>query len=399
MKTFGIVCEWNPFHNGHARLLLEARKRGAECIVCVMSGSAVQRGELAVADPYTRAEIAVRCGADLVLTLPYPWSSASAEGFADAAISILSDYVDTVLFGSECGDITRLRNAAACAEGEEFQSALAARMIAGEGAAAAYFGELAARGFSPLSSNDMLGIEYIRAAKRQALNLAFDTVKREGASYREPSLGGETCPSATALRPLLLKMNPQILETLSQYMPSVAVERLQEDANRGMLTDFRLLERAILAFFRLHEPSDFDGIAELGGGLAERICACARDSATYDGMMEALKTKRYTDGRLRRGMLFAMTGVKSALITERPAYTTLLAMNEQGRALLAKTRKTRQTLLVTKPADAPRDTAQFCASEKLEALVTLARATPTSMGTNLKKGAYCEKNPYNKSRS
>ena len=100
MKTTGIVCEFNPFHNGHARLLAEAKRRGAEAVVCVMSGNAVQRGELAIVDPYTRAEIALRCGADLVLELPYPWSASSAEGFAKAAVHVLADYADAILFGN-----------------------------------------------------------------------------------------------------------------------------------------------------------------------------------------------------------------------------------------------------------------------------------------------------------
>ena len=112
MKNIGIVCEFNPLHNGHERLLRYARELGAQRVVCVMSGNATQRGELAVLDKYTRAKAAIASGADLVIELPYPWSSASAEYFARAAIAVLSGFCDTLLFGSECGDIELLKNAA-----------------------------------------------------------------------------------------------------------------------------------------------------------------------------------------------------------------------------------------------------------------------------------------------
>ena len=385
MRTTGIVCEFNPFHNGHARLFSEARARGAERIVCCCSGNAVQRGELAVADSYTRAEIAVRCGADLVLSLPYPWSSASAEGFADAAVAVLSDYVDTILFGSECGDIERLTGAAACAEQEDFQKAILERDEAGEGAAAAYFAELADRGFGTFSSNDLLGIEYIRAARRQGLSIAFDTVMREGAAYRQLTLSEEEYPSASALRPYLLANE---LSRLSPHMPKDALDVLQRAAEKGELTDPARIEQAMHAFFCLHDPDDFVGVAEAGGGLSERICSVAKENTSFEKMFSALRTKRYTDGRLRRAMLFCMTGVKASLLRQLPSYTTLLGTNEKGRELLSSTRKTRKILLVTKQADAPRATEQFRVGQKLDTLFAMAQTNPTTRGELLKRSAY-----------
>ena len=387
MKTTGIVCEFNPFHNGHAHLFAEARAKGAERIVCVMSGHAVQRGELAVTDAYTRAEIAVRCGADLVLSLPYPWSSASAEGFADAAVAILSDYVDTVLFGSECGDIDRLTRAAECTEQEDFRACLLARDQAGEGAAAAYFSELSDRGFGTFSSNDLLGIEYIRAAKRQGLSLTFDTVRREGAAYRDLTLSEEEYPSAGALRPYLLG---EELSLLNQHMPTEALQVLQRASAQGQITDPSRIEHAILTFFSLHNSDDFLGIAEAGGGIAERICAVAKASATFSQMFSALRTKRYTDGRLRRAMLFCMTGVSASLLRKAPSYTTLLGANATGKELLSLTRKTRKIPLVTKQADAPKSSEQFRVGQKLDTLFGLSQKTPLPAAELLKKSAYLE---------
>ena len=112
MSVFGIVSEFNPFHLGHEYLIRSARDMGADSVVCVMSGNATQRGELAITDKYTRAEAALCGGADLVLELPFPWSSASAESFALAGISVLNSFCDTVIFGSECGDIELLKKIA-----------------------------------------------------------------------------------------------------------------------------------------------------------------------------------------------------------------------------------------------------------------------------------------------
>lgn len=386
MKDFGVICECNPFHNGHARLFAEARAMGAERIVCVMSGNAVQRGELAIADRYLRAEILIRCGADLVLELPYPWSAGSAEYFSSAAVSILSDYVEHIVFGSECGDIAHLEGAAEVAGTQEFRQKLADRLTRGEGAAYAYFEELAARGFPKLSSNDLLGIEYIRAARRFALPMHFSTVRREGAAYREESLREGENPSATALRAYLSSGETS---ALASYMPSVAAERLTKAAEDGALTDTALVDAAVLLHFRLSKPSDFDGVAELYGGLAERLCAAARESHTAKEWFEQIRTKRYTDAKLRRAILFGLTDVRQDLLAQTPAYTTLLAVSDRGRALLASKRRGKKIPLVTKPADAPIGD-QREVGEHLESLFGLARAARTTPAESQKKGAFVE---------
>ncbi len=115
MKTYGIICEYNPFHNGHLRHIEETRKHGATHIVAVMSGNFVQRGDVAVIDKFARAKSAVRNGADLVIEMPVVYSLSSAESFARAGMALLAGLgcVDGISFGSECGDAEILRNAAA----------------------------------------------------------------------------------------------------------------------------------------------------------------------------------------------------------------------------------------------------------------------------------------------
>ena len=388
MSDFGIICEFNPIHNGHVRLIQKARELGAERVVCIMSGNAVQRGELSIADKYFRAEQAIKCGADLVLELPYPYASASAEYFARAGVSILSDFVDNIIFGSECGDISLLTNAAECATDDGFRAAVSTRIENGEGAGNAYFGELESRGFCNLSSNDILGVEYIRAAKELYADLNFFTIKRDGSMYLDTELKQNENPSASAIRRLFEDSDPD-LSLLSEYMPQSAASALIEAKKRGELTDMRELDTAMLSFFRLHSGAEFEDIAEAGGGLANRICSLARESESSFEMFEKLKTKRYTDARLRRAILFSMTGVTHSLLDEKPSYTVLLAANASGRALLSGKRKLDGITVVTKPADAP-ECAQTQASARLDAIFTLARKQKLEAGAMLKKRAYVE---------
>ena len=115
MNAVGIICEYNPFHLGHARMLKGLRRQYDAPLVCAMSGNFVQRGDAAVAHKHARGEMAVRCGADLVLELPTPWAMASAERFAAGGVALLAStgVVSHLAFGSECGDLTALQAAEA----------------------------------------------------------------------------------------------------------------------------------------------------------------------------------------------------------------------------------------------------------------------------------------------
>ena len=177
MSVYGIVSEFNPFHKGHEYIIQKAKEMGAEAVVCVMSGNSTQRGEIAVADKYLRAESALRGGADLVLELPYPWCSGSAESFAVAAISILSDVCDTVIFGSECGDIDALSSCAYAASSADFKAEYSDMLLKGSQSAAAYTSLMKEKVGCELelSSNDLLGIEYIKAALAIEKKIKFVT--------------------------------------------------------------------------------------------------------------------------------------------------------------------------------------------------------------------------------
>ena len=189
MNIVGIIAEYNPFHLGHARQIAETRRALGDCaVVCAMSGHWVQRGECALTDKWTRAGMALRGGADLVLELPTPWATSSAESFARGGVGILAaaGVVDPLSFGSEGGDTAPLYRAAACLDSEEYRTALRRFLDKGLPFAAcrqAAVEELLGREAALCLSrpNDNLAVEYLRALPERMGALA---VRRVGAEPR-----------------------------------------------------------------------------------------------------------------------------------------------------------------------------------------------------------------------
>ncbi len=367
MSTFGIVCEFNPFHRGHQFLLDKARTLGADRIVCVMSGNTLQRGEFSVADAYIRAEAAVRCGADLVLELPFPWCSGSAEQFARGAISILKDVCDTVIFGSECGDLAKLQRASEIAASKEFREEYRAKLSDGAPAAEAYFSLLSKYGVAELHSNDLLGVEYLRAAREMGAELSFLTVHREGADYRQAELSHEAYPSALAIRCLWREGR---FDEADAYLPKASAEIFRRERASWISQD--ALDRVVISYFRMHDASDFSEVVGAEGGVVNRICEAARSSRSMDELLEKIRTKRYTDARLRRQILFCLAGVNSDALSSLPLYTMLLAASEQGRAILSEQRKGDGIRVITRLGHAPKDAPQFTFGERISSIIALS---------------------------
>lgn len=400
MRASGVICEFNPFHQGHAYLLSRMRESvgGDGCVVCLMSGRFVQRGEPAIADPYLRAGMALAGGADLVLELPFPWSTGSAEHFAGAGIGILSRLgVDEVAFGSESGDADRLLDAAEAVEQPDFRDAYITLCRRGRGTAAAYAEALRQvcphtlpEGFP--ASNDLLGIAYLSALRRVRTNRGTAPtpyiVPRVGAGYREDTLTEGIYPSATALRLLIREAScdPIALEAILEgTMPPASLTALLEAVKRGdvPLEGDRLLP-FYHALYRLKQPADMENCAEWDGGLAGHICRHARKEATAEGFFTSLRTKQYTDARIRRALLFGAVGVTDADLRVSPRYTTLLAANGRGCAYLKERLRVNRDpedgfSVVTKPADAPAGR-QRELSELADALFTLCFPTPVPAG-------------------
>lgn len=417
----GVVCEFNPFHNGHVRLLAAMRAAVGEdgCVVCVMSGRFVQRGTSAVADPYLRAAAALCGGADLVVELPFPWSAGSAADFAAAGVDILDRMgVGTLAFGSECADASLLSDAARIAAEPDFTGDVASRAAAGAGAAAAWADALRARldreyGDSLIRSrtrwavalraqlgrpmpdgfpgpNDRLAVNYLASLRASGSPMRTLIVPRTGQEYRDDVLTDASAPSATALRVLLAEAadDPDTLrEMLDGTMPDGSLDVLMDAVGRG---DAPCREDALLPYlhglFRLGSADALSHIAGLSGGLAHRMVKAAQEAGTPGAFMQSLHSRLYTDARLRRGMLYAACGVLPEDLRARPAYTTLLGATSRGCAYLKALGKAGAGSIpvVTKPADAP-----ACRQTDLlrlsDALFSLCLPVPRGAGALMKR--------------
>lgn len=299
-----IICELNPPHEGH-RYIFKNAAVDSDALIAVMSGNFVQRGESAVYDKYKRAAEAVAMGADLVLELPFPFSSSSAEFFAASGVKIAEAAgADRLFFGSECGNLNSLKRA-----GDILGNASDNGFCGREATGAAVRRERLIRESFPdapmslLSApNDILGAQYCRFLKN-AEPVPVKRIKTQSASeIRSCMFDAESSQNiSSALNPDKLK------QLIFEY--------------------FRTMQRP---------PSS---CWECTGGVAERLLRAAQDAVDGDEMFKLAATKQYTNARLRRAALFALCRTERSLVGNSAAYTTVLAANERGREILAAMRK------------------------------------------------------------
>lgn len=347
MSVVGVVCEFNPFHKGHQYLLDTLRQKGADTVVCAMSGNFVQRGDVAIADKATRAEMAVRCGADLVLELPTPWAMSTAETFARGGVELLAAaHCDTIAFGSECGDIDALQAVTDVLCEDNIMSTIKHHLGSGvtyararQLAAAERLGDTAKLLEQP---NNTLAVEYLKAIRKLQVDIKCITVPRIGAGHDGEAVGD--IASATYLRELIKQG-----KTVENYLPSAAAEVLQKAAEQqNYPVDITLCERAILAKLRTMSEDDFAAYDPGGEGLYHRLYDAVRQATTLDELLRLAKTKRYPMARLRRMVLAAWLGLDG--VPEKVPYLRVLAANEQGRRHLRVLQDSGAPVL-TKPAD------------------------------------------------
>ena len=387
MPDIGIICEMNPIHNGHKYIIDRAKAMGADRIVCIMSGNTVQRGEFAIADKYLRAEALLKCGADIVIELPFPWCSGSAEHFANGSVEIARSFCDILLFGSECGNIEALAKAATASNSESFRAEFKERLTDGSQAARLYHDMINERCEVELSSNDLLGVEYIRAGINLNSNLIFKTVTRQGDAYNSQSISNSEFASATALR--CLWQNGDFDQTKA-LMPEEAFKVYKRAYDNGELTDYAKLDSFWLSFFRLHDSNYFEGITGSDGGLVNRICTMSRNANSYSELLDAAKTKRYTDGHIRRVMLYCLAGVTENDLKSLPVEALLLAANKKGRALLSEKRKSNVFNIVTKPADLDFSLRQNILTDRINSVFSLSQKGRTNADFYLKSKPFIE---------
>ena len=353
MRIAGIICEYNPFHRGHAWQIAALRARlGAEtAVVCAMSGSFVQRGDFAIERAHARAEAAVRGGADLVLELPLPWAIASAEGFAAGGVAVLAatGAVDTLVFGSECGDTQTLLTLARTLESELFSAQL--RPILQKGVSFAAAREEAARTLlgdaadALTRPNDILGVEYCKALVRQRAAITPLALPRRGVGHDAGA--ADDFASASHIRALLTRGESADIFFTSESATIYARECAAGCAPVTMAN----AERAILSRLRAMREEDFAPYDGGNEGLYHRFHSAVQRETTIDGILAAVKSKRYAYARLRRMLLAAFLDVRPTDVPARIPYLRVLACNARGREVLRRMKVCASAPILTKSAD------------------------------------------------
>ncbi len=343
MKSIGIICEYNPFHNGHRHQIAEAKKAsGADAVVCVMSGSFVQRGEVALFDKWTRAKCALENGADLVIELPVWYVLQSAEMFAYGGINLLSKsrLASAISFGTECDDTEHLIECGEILAGEDetLKEEIRALMAKGEGypfalrkAVSALYPHLANIIDNP---NSMLGASYISAMIKCGMPSGnIVPVKRIFAPHDSDVTDG-VYASSSHLRNLI--SNGEDISHLSPF---------DADSSRYYMKN---LEGFILGLIRTASPERLAGIPGIEDGFENRLIDASRKSSSLEELFERASSKRYTLSRVKRTILAATIGMEKGKECD---YVRVLGMTDAGASLIKSVKDTSELDIVTKTAD------------------------------------------------
>ena len=362
MKTVAVTAEFNPFHNGHRYLLTQIRKKyGKDCaVVAVMSGCYVQRGDVAIADPYFRAKTALLGGYDLILELPFPFSVSGAETFSRASVGLISSLgcVDAVAFGSECGDPNALRSCAKLLSDPKTADRIRLLRETEDGKKRGTpdllrkiiqtthpteFGT----GVGP---NDLLAIGYLRALGTLGSAIDVFAVKRVGGKYESSIIDDEKYVGATALRALL---NDQKFNEFDSYIPAECRPLWKEaiETHSAPASFSPRLSAAVLAALIATDPTSISNRIGVDGGLSSRILDAAKDAVSLDDLIARTSCRSYSDSEIRRAVLSLWLGFTSPGADDRPLYTRVFGFSDRGRELLATIKRTSSLPILTKTAD------------------------------------------------
>lgn len=324
MKIGGIICEYNPFHNGHEYQIKEMRSLGISHIVSVMSPNVVQRGELSIYDKWYRAKQAVLCGVDLVIELPCPYVLSSASSFALGGISLLKEIgCDALCFGIENdeADFFSLKQAM---EKSEYDSRVKELIKSGLSYPAAMDNALDHHSLTP---NNILGIEYLKSCKKLKFFPDIITIKRIG-THHDKNEPCDKYASASLIRELLYSG-----KDVDIFLP-YASETLQPKSEMSKISS------ALIYKFRTENAEYISSLPEISEGLENRILRSASVSTSYEEFISSIKSKRYPMAKIKRTLLCGILGCTKEFSHSPPPYIRILAMNSHGKEILAKSAKT-----------------------------------------------------------
>lgn len=316
--AIGIICEFNPFHNGHKYLIQKAKGHTNEPVIAVMSTSFTQRGEVAVTDKFSRAKSALLGGADLVIELPVAYAVSNAEVFAKSGVKLLSSFSDLscLAFGCETDDIGLLKKAVSAHRDTAVQALVAEKMQGGsyypkalETAVREIYGNDTADILS--TPNNVLAVEYLKALPQNIIPLP---IQRKSVSH-DSAVTANGFASASYIREQLKKGGD-----ISEFVP-------YEPCTLAFPEN---LENAMLYKLRSMSADDIRNLPDVTEGLENRIFSAVREYNSVNEILFAVKSKRYTLARLRRIIVSALLGITKEIQGITPCYARILGFTDEG---------------------------------------------------------------------
>ena len=341
-KLAGIIAEYDPFHNGHAWQLQQAKALGAQRVAVAMSCGLTQRGALPLLPESVRVQAALTCGADLVFALPAPYACSGAECFARAGVQLLAAAgCDALVFGAETPDAALLMEAARVLSGAEYRTALKARLAAGARSFAAAR-QAAVEAVCPGTGlaalldkpNNNLAVEYCKAILELGAALVPIPLPRQGAGHGQALTGsGGQFASASALRTLWQSGGA---DAAAPYVPAEVLPLYREAFAAGQFTDLAAAQRCQLALLRSRcaGTAPFAQVRGISEGLEHRLEAAVRSSTTHAELLDSLTTVRYPRARMRRLAMDAALDYSADVFPALPPYLHLLGAQKDALPLL-----------------------------------------------------------------
>ena len=350
-KVVGIIAEYNPFHNGHLYHLLQAKDLAqADYVVAVISGNFTQRGDTSIVDKWTKAYMAICGGCDLVLELPTVYSISSAENFASGAIKILDSLkiVDSIAFGAEASDLATLNNIANVLfqEPRGYTNILTHELQKGisfpsarENAILMYLNDIKRYANILNSPNNILAIEYLKALKTQKSNMNPIMVKRSKVYYNDDRIVDDFA-SATAIRKLIKRRE---YEDLRKVVPRSTYKILSRQIRDGnIVLGLENFEKEIIYTLRKMSIREIANLPDVSEGLENLIKNSADNCNDMSKLIANIKSKRYTQTRIQRILLYALLGIDKKMMEDSKKvtpYVRVLGFTNKGKELISEINK------------------------------------------------------------
>ncbi|PUB18074.1 nucleotidyltransferase [Paenisporosarcina sp. OV554] len=362
MKATGIVVEHNPFHNGHFYHIKESRnKTAADIIIAVMSGNFLQRGEPSLVDKWTRSEMALKAGVDLVIELPYVFATAQASDFARGSIALLEALgCDAFCFGSEEGTIEPFTNTyeVITSQQQTYQKLIKQYMKLGFSYPKSLnqsYAEITKDNNLRLvdlsKPNNILGYHYVEAANQINARMKPFTIQRIIANYHDEVDESQSIASATGIRKAIFEEGS--IDALANFMPQTSLDLLLKWKESvgvfGSWPQFWPRLRFTIIRSSLKELASY---AEVTEGIENLIYEAAIKSETFEEFMTHVKSKRYTWTRIQRMLTHIYTGFTWDALKSHPnpTYLRVLGMTHEGQKYLNQKKKSLSLPLVSRAA-------------------------------------------------